>query len=132
MKEFIAVFQMSKTVIFEVQYYTLGNNSHPHFSTSAAEFCRNKCDFRCCGQAQNDLLKTHPVAKRFYQKWDVHHLKSLTSELYAELQADLENLKNAYNYMYKELDESEKPYNPHFPFYHLAEWSKQNPNKKRA
>ena len=32
MKEFQAVFQLSKTIIFEVRYYTLSTNKTPHFS----------------------------------------------------------------------------------------------------
>lgn len=39
MKEFMYVFQISKLITFEVEFYTLGTNSAPYFSTSANEFC---------------------------------------------------------------------------------------------
>lgn len=127
MKEFQAVFQMSKTIIFEVKYYTLSTNTHAHFTTQAAEFCRNKKDFCKCGQAQADLLKHFPTARRFFEKWDALHLQDLTPEQYKEMQKDLETLKFRYNYIIEELDESRRPYSPHFAFYRLAEWTKQKP-----
>lgn len=42
MKEFMYVFQISKLITFEVNFYTLGTNSAPYFSTSANKFCRSK------------------------------------------------------------------------------------------
>ncbi|DAH42528.1 MAG TPA: hypothetical protein [Bacteriophage sp.] len=33
MKEFMYCFQISKLITFEVEYYTLGSNSAPYFST---------------------------------------------------------------------------------------------------
>lgn len=130
MKEFQAVFQISKTIIFKVRYYTLLSNTTPHFSTSAAQFCRNKRDYSQCGQAQKSLLPPCSAAMRFFKKWDAYHLKSLTQTQYDEMRADLEELKAKYNYLYEELDENQRPYNPSFGFYRLAEWSKQNPKKK--
>ena len=50
------VFQISKLITFEVNFYTLGTNSAPYFSTSANEFCRSKLDYTRGGQAQRDLL----------------------------------------------------------------------------
>lgn len=129
MKEFQAVFQMSKTIIFEVSYYTLGTNDHPYFTTSAAQFCRNKQDYARCGQAQPELLKGYGAAMRFFEKWDAYHLHDLTPEQYDEMRNDLEALKERYNYIFEELDESKRPYSPHFSFYRLAEWTKQNPKK---
>lgn len=129
MKEFQAVFQLSKTKIFEVAYYTLSTNSRPYFTTEAAEFCRNKRDYRTCGQAQNTVLKGFPVAMRFFKKWDVLHLHDLTPAQYAEMVEDLEKLKARYNFIYEELDETQKPYSPSFGFYRLAQWSKQEPKK---
>ena len=131
-KEFLAVFQMSKTIIFEGNYYTLCNNKTPHFTTSAAQFCRNKRDYNQCGQAQKSLLRNYPAAMRFFKKWDIHHLHDLTPAQYAELREDLEELKSRYNSIYEELDESKRPYNPSISFYRLAEWSKQEPKKKTA
>lgn len=132
MKEFQAVFQLSKTIIFEVEYYTLGNNKHPYFTTSAAQFCRNKRDYTQCGQAQNSLLRSYPAAMRFFKKWDTFHLQDLTEDQYQEMRADLEELQEKYNFILEELDESQKPYSPNFGFYRLAEWSKQEPKKHIA
>lgn len=130
MREFQAVFQLSKTIIFEVKYYTLDTNKKPYFATSAAQFARNKQDFTMCGQAQNELTKSFFPARSFFQKWDKYHLKDLTPAQYEELQTDLQTLKNRYNYIYEELDESKKPYSPRFSFYRLAEWTKQDPRKR--
>lgn len=129
MKEFISVFQMSKTIIFEVKYYTLGNNEHPHFTTSASEFCRNKKDYKRCGQDQPDLLKNFRTARKFFEKWDALHLHDLTQAQYSEMLKDLESPKDRYNFIFEELDESRSPYSPHFAFYRLAEWTKQAPKK---
>lgn len=127
MKEFISVFQMSKTIIFEVKYYTLLTNKTPYFSTSAAQFCRNKQDYTQCGQAQKSLLRSYPAAMRFFKKWDAFHLQDLTTAQYEEMKTDLEELKAQYNFIYKELDETARPYRPSFGFFRLAEWSKQTP-----
>lgn len=127
MEEFIAVFQMSKTIIFEVNYYTLSNNKTPHFSTSSCQFCRNKRDYIQGGQAQESLLNSYPVAMRFFKKWNAFHLHDLTLDQYKEMRADLEKLKSQYNFIYEELDESKRPYDPYFEFRRLAEWSKQTP-----
>ena len=128
-KEFLAVFQMSKTIIFEVDYYTLCNNETPHFTTRAAQFCRNKRDYNQGGQAQKSLLRNYPTAMRFFKKWDAHHLHDLTPAQYIELREDLDELKSRYNFIYEELDESMRPYNPSISFHLLAEWSKQEPKK---
>lgn len=129
-KEFISVFQMSKTIIFEVKFYTLSANKNPYFTTSAARFCRSKRDFNCCGQAQKALLRNYPEAMRFFRKWDKLHLQDMDEEQYAEMRSDLENLKSRYNYIFEELDERKKPYNPGFGFHRLAEWAKQEPRKR--
>lgn len=131
-KEFQAVFQLTKTIIFEVTYYTLSTNTAPYFATSAAKFCRNKRDFTQCGQAQKSLLRGFPVAMQFFKKWDSSHCKDLTPEQYEEMRRDLEKLKEQYNFILEELDETKRPYSPHFSFYRLAEWTKQEPKKRRV
>lgn len=78
MKEFMYCFQISKLIVFEVEYYTLGGNKAPYFSTSAAEFIRSKRDYNRCGQAQRELLPKHSPARRFFEKWDYCHLHDLT------------------------------------------------------
>ena len=111
-KEFIASFQLAKKIIFEVDFYTLGNNSHPYFSTSTYEFNQSKTGYRQAGQGQEDLTKSFLVARRFWKKWDKKHLQDLTENEYEELIQDIETLKEKYNYIYKELNEYSKPYNP--------------------
>ena len=130
MKEFISAFQLSRLIIFEVDYYTLYENGHARFSTSAAELLKNKLDYKRAGQCQNDLLKDFPVAMSFFKKWDVHHLHDLTEEQYADLRKDMEVLKEEYNYMEIGLDENAKPYNPYISFSEIREFSKQKPKHK--
>lgn len=129
MKEFQAVFQLSKTKIFEVKYYTLSTNSRADFATTAAEFQRGKQDFSRCGQCQEEILKFYPTARRFFKKWDLFHLKELTAAQYDEMRRDMETLQGRYNYIIEELDETQRPYSPHFGFHRLAQWTKQEPKK---
>lgn len=98
-KEFVYSFQISKTVIFEVSYRTLRSNRTPYFATSASKFNRPKTDWNQCGQAQADLLPANSVAHVFWEKWDTEHLRELSDEKCAELLADIEKLKERYNYI---------------------------------
>ena len=129
MKEFISVFQLDKLTMFEVDYYTLGANQQAHFTTEANHFMRNKRHYNICGQAQDTLLPNFPEAYSFYKKWDKYHLQSLTKAEYAEMRLDLENLMTKYNYMIRELNEEDKPYNPYFRFSEMVEFSKQKLKK---
>ena len=99
MKEFMYCFQIDKMTVFEVRFYTLSTNKTPYFSTSAARFIRSKRDYSQCGQAQKSVLPLHSAARRFYDKWDRLHLHNLTPEEYAEMIADIEDLKARYNYI---------------------------------
>ena len=101
-KEFLAVFQVTRTITFEVEYYTLGSNSSPYFSTSANVFNRPKTDYNQCGQCQEDVLPRGSKAYHFYKKWDDKHLLDLTESEYEEMITDLETLKNKYNYIIEE------------------------------
>lgn len=98
MNEFEMSFQLSRTEIFVVSYKTVGSNPRPYFSTSAAVFNRPKTDFTRGGQCQDDVLKSHRAAMRFYKKWDAFHLRDLTAEQYQDLMADVEVLKERYNW----------------------------------
>lgn len=130
-KEFIASFQLSKKIVFNVNFYTLENNSYPYFSTSICEFNHPKTDYRRAGQGQEDLTKGFLVARRFWRKWDKKHLQDLTEEEYAELIADLEKMKSTYNCLWSDLDEAKKPYNPYFSFERMKELSKMKlPNTR--
>lgn len=95
--EFSYAFQLTRKIIFEVNYHTIGSNDHPYFSTSANEFNQPKTDYTRCGQAQPDLCTG--VAKSFYEKWDFLHTKDLTDEQFHEIIDDIEELKNKYNYI---------------------------------
>jgi hypothetical protein len=116
-QEFQLTFQLSKLIMFNVSYDTVGSNENPYFSTSADEFARGKRDFNRCGQAQDDLTRSFPIARNFWKKWDNLHLKKLTDEELEELMEDIEVLKEEYNYT---TDTN---------FYDLVEFSKQNPKR---
>lgn len=122
-KEFLSVFQISKMVVFKVNYYTCGNNEKPYFSTSAALFVRNKRDYSHCGQCQNEVLPKG-AAKDFFKKWDKKHLSDLTNEEYTEMTSDLSKLKEAYNNIYIEKD-TFKNQKSHTSFYEIKELSMQ-------
>ncbi len=98
-KFFHLVFQLSKLRVFMVDYYQLKGNSSPYFSTSAAEFTRNKSNYHRCGQAQEYVTTGFGTARKFYRKWDALHLSDLTDEQYAELMADLKPLMEKYNFI---------------------------------
>ena len=98
-KEFKYCFQITKLVIFEVEYYTLGSNKSPYFATNASKFFKNKKDYECCGQAQDRLLPENSIARQFWEKWDKEHLKDLSVDKYREITKDIEQLKEKYNYI---------------------------------
>lgn len=132
MKEFMYCFQLDKMTVFEVEYCTLGGNKTPHFSTSAARFIRSKRDYCRCGQAQKDLLPPHSAAHRFYDKWDHLHLKDLTPAQYEEITADIEVLKERYNYIEDAREcfgRSAGCYKTGIPFHEVVELSKLTPKK---
>lgn len=131
MKEFMYCFQISKLIVFEVEYYTLGGNKAPYFSTSAAEFIRSKRDYNRCGQAQRELLPNHSPARRFFEKWDYCHLHNLTPAEYEEITADIEQLKARYNYI-EDVRDTFRGSRSSIPFYKVVELSKQTPKKKGA
>lgn len=132
MKEFMYCFQIDKMTIFEVEFYTLSTNKTPHFSTSAARFIRSKRDYSECGQAQKRLLPKNSIVHRFYNKWDHLHLHNLTQEEYTEITADIEELKERYNYIEDVREcfgQSAGCYKTHISFYDIVELSKQTPKK---
>lgn len=130
MKEFMYVFQISKLITFEVNYYTLGTNSAPYFSTSANEFCRNKLDYTRGGQAQRDLLPKFSPARRFFEKWDHCHLHDLTPAEYEEIAADIEELKTRYNYI-EDIRDTFRGSRSSIPFYEVVKLSKMEPKKRK-
>ena len=132
MKEFMYCFQIDKMTVFEVRFYTLSTNKTPYFSTSAARFIRSKRDYSQCGQAQKSVLPLRSAARRFYDKWDRLHLHNLTPEEYAEIIADIEELKDRYNYIEDVRDcfgRSAGCYKTGIPFYEVVELSKLTPKK---
>ena len=74
---------------FSIEYYRLGNNSSPHFSTSYS--CKNRC-----GQAQEAMDHNHP-AYAFYKKWDVFHGAVMTTAEWEEMYRDLQEIINYVN-----------------------------------
>lgn len=130
-KEFASCFQISKMVIFEVGYYTLGSNGSPYFATSASRFVRNKKDYDLCGQCQGELLPEGSLARDFWEKWHSFHLHGLTEGELDELWRDVEKLGEAYNY---EIGTSDRfgthgDGNARIPFHKIVEMSKQTPKK---
>lgn len=121
-------FQITKNIIFNVEYYILGDNKAPYFSTSANEFNRPKTDYRQGGQAQADLLPRFTPARKFWEKWDKKHLQALTDSEYLELLKDIEELKNAYNYI--EQKQISK-YQSGFAFYEEKELSMRQIKKQK-
>lgn len=99
--EFHCAFEVSRMVIFEVSYSTLGSNEHPYFSTCACEFNHQKTGWNRCGQAQGVLLR-NGVARRFWERWDARHLSQLTDEEFVEMRSDLDALKARYNFVEEE------------------------------
>lgn len=128
-KEFISVFQVTKMITFDVRYYTLSTNQNADFATSANLFVKNKKDYSQCGQCQESVLPHNSVAYSFFKKWDEKHLHTLTQNEYDEMIKDLQELKDKYNHIYIELDESKKPYNPRISFRDEVELSKQKLKK---
>lgn len=104
--EFHVTFALSKTKMFNVSYYTLGNNKTPYFSTSAEVFNRPKTDYSQCGQCQKEVLKGYKTAMDFYKKWDIEHLNQIDNTKYNELLNDLEALFNKYPYILHEKNET--------------------------
>ncbi len=98
-KEFKYCFQITKLIMFEVEYYTLGSNESPYFVTEANEFFKNKKDYKSGGQAQDRLLPKNSFARQFWEKWDKKHLKDLSDDEYREVVKDIEELKEKYNYI---------------------------------
>lgn len=120
-KEFISVFKITNMIMFRVDYHTLGNNDSPDFSTSAMKFIRNKKDYECCGQCQNDLIKKG-IARKFFKKWDSKHLCDLNQDEYSELMCDMEELKSNYEHIYIEKD-TFRNQNSNISFYDIKKLS---------
>ena len=118
-KEFHAAFEVTRNITFEVNFYTLGSNRSPNFTTSANELNRPKSDYKQCGQAQEDLLPKGTPARRFFELWDDKHLSDLTIDEYNEMVQDLNKLFEYYNY---ELQDNTLS---NISFYDIVKLSKQ-------
>ena len=119
-KEFKILFQISKMVLFEVSYYTLGNNNNPYFTTSAMRFIRSKRGYNMCGQCQKNVLEGKSF--KFFNKYDNLHLKDLTTEEYNNIIEDIQELKENYNYIEVVRDTFKDSYH-NFSFYQEKELS---------
>jgi len=83
-------FKITNKIIFEV-------NNERYFATSCAKFNDTNTDFVECGQCQ-EILPNGP-AKSFYDKWDCLHLSKLNTEQEQEIVMDIDNLKDAYEWI---------------------------------
>lgn len=97
--EFRAAFQVTKTIMFEVRYNTLGGNAAPYFSTEAARLNTRRTDYSECGQCQERLLPKGSVARKFWEKWDAKHLDRLSDDERKQMWDDLGELRCAYNHL---------------------------------
>ena len=68
---------------FVIEYYRLGTNRCPHFSTTYD------------GSQRQEYMHGYHPASAFYKKWDNFHLHELTLEEYKELMEDIQELKNS-------------------------------------
>jgi len=121
---FYYVFQLTKKIVFEVQYYYCGGNRYPHFSTQANVFNQPKSDWERCGQGQKEVFVGFEAAMEFYKKWDYCHCKDLSREQYSEMVWDLECLTVYYNHLFSNERE--------FSFWDKAEFTKRRPKGIRA
>jgi len=121
---FHVVFQVTKSIVFEVSYYRLGRNERADFTTEAMEFNKPKTDYCCCGQCQDHLLPKQSAAMWFYKKWDRLHLHDLSDEEYEAIKIDLLRLEAIYNSIRKSCDSTEKEELRDFRFREIKELSK--------
>lgn len=68
---------------FVIEYYRLGTNRCPHFSTTYD------------GSQRQEYMHGYHPATVFYHKWDNFHLHELTLDEYKELMEDIQELKKA-------------------------------------
>ncbi len=132
MYEFAYAFQLDKKRIFEVEYYTLGSNPTPHFSTKAEQFNQPKTDYNLCGQCQDDICTG--LAKDFFDKWDKLHLHDIPDQqTFDELISDIEKLKAVYNHLEYKMPEGKRLeevlYRGNIPFGKIKELSMRIPKK---
>lgn len=67
--EFRYMFQITRMVLFEVSYYTLGDNARPYFATSAHKFNQPKTDYTTGGQvAKISFYKAVELSKQPLRK----------------------------------------------------------------
>lgn len=127
-REFRYMFQITRMVLFEVSYYTLGDNARPYFATSAHKFNQPKTDYTTGGQCQKEVLPEDSEAMAFFRKWDHMHLLELDRDAYDELVGDVEALKDVYNYFSAGRQKSGQV--AKISFYKAVELSKQPLRKK--
>ena len=119
--EFLYCFQIDRRVIFNVEFYTSGDNEKPRFSLSAAVFNRPKTCYEKIGQCQEEVTKG--LAKEFVKKWNNLHLHFLFQHEYMEICRDIEKLKNEYNYIEVIDEEGFRNERSDIPFYKKKELS---------
>lgn len=115
-------FAITRMIMFDVNYATLGSNKNPYFSTSAAVFNRPKTDWTSAGQGQERVLPKGSYVRKFWEKWDSKHLKKLTDEEFEELVSDIEVLKSKYKYIEEIFDIDDGDAGRHS----ISFWKKKN------
>lgn len=123
--EFIIVFQLSRTELFQVRYCTLGNHDHPGLYISAARVSNDKQGFATYGQVQSRVLADYPAASKFHQKWAILYGQELDAAQYKELRQSNKYLKRQYNFYEVKLSNTHHVYEPSIEFQMLARLCEQ-------
>ncbi len=117
---FVLTFRDRKKAFFEIKYGEHGHlKQNPYFSTTAGILNHIRSDWNQCGQAQESVLRNKHL-KAFYKKWDVKHCKVLTLEERAELEADINALKENI------------PYIEGCRFYEIVKFDRELSNPRKA
>lgn len=123
--EFIIVFQLSRTELFQVRYCTLGNHNHPGLYVCAARVSNDKQGFATYGQVQSRTLADCPAALKFHQKWAAVYGQELDAAQHKELKQSIKYLKCQYNFYEAKLSNTHHVYDPCIEFQTLTRLCEQ-------
>ena len=126
MKEFKFSFQLSKIAILTICYYKLGENESAEFTISVTVLQSEKHDsimcgqcqeggakgegavarfvnkFNMCGHCKEEVSKGYGAARLFVDKFNSLHNECLNETQYNEIVAEIEILKQKYNWIESE------------------------------
>lgn len=97
---FNIAFQITKYILFEVDFSKIGSNDVPHFSEYVIMFSHQKTGYMSCFRGQENALPLVSAAKIFYKEWYKYQMVDIMdSATYKKLLCDLDGLKEKYNYI---------------------------------